>query len=387
MCLACDRAQAAIVFGYIRAYFEEVPALKKMVRAITAESIELANRVVIEVHTNSYRSVRGRSLLCAIFDEVAHWKDESTSTPDVETHAAVTPGLARVPNSMLALISTAHRRSGLLWNRFKEHYGKESDVLVVKGATLQFNPTFDEETIKAAIQSDPQLYGAEYNSEWRSDLQAFVSRDAVEACVVERRYELAPIPRISYHAFVDPSGGSSDSMTLAIAHKEGERVILDLVREWRPPFSPDGVVRECAEVLKMYGVKTVTGDRYGGEWTREPFIGRGIAYKLSDKNKSDIYRDFLPAINSGRVELLDLPKLVSQLASLERRMARGGRDSIDHPKGLHDDIANSVSGAVQIALGPIQHPVVQGRWGYRSNKPKSHRWDGPLPDGGYATSR
>jgi hypothetical protein len=198
---------------------------------------------------------------------------------------------------------------------------------------------------------------------------------------------LAPIPRISYHAFVDPSGGSSDSMTLAIAHKEGERVILDLVREWRPPFSPDGVVSECAEVLKMYGVRTVTGDRYGGEWTREPFIGRGIAYKLSDKNKSDIYRDFLPAINSGRVELLDLPKLVSQLASLERRVARGGKDSIDHPKGLHDDIANSVSGAVQVALGPIQHPVVQTRWGYRSNKPKSHRWDGLLPSGGYATTR
>ena len=41
MLLACDRAQAAIVFNYIRAYFEEVPALKKMVRAITAESIEL----------------------------------------------------------------------------------------------------------------------------------------------------------------------------------------------------------------------------------------------------------------------------------------------------------------------------------------------------------
>jgi len=149
----------------------------------------LSNRVVIEVHTNSYRSVRGRSLLCAIFDEVAHWKDESTSTPDVETYAAVTPGLARVPNSMLVLISTAHRRSGLLWNRFKDHYGKESDVLVVKGTTLQFNPTFDAATIEAAIQSDPQLYGAEYNSEWRSDLQAFVSRDAVEACVVEGRYE------------------------------------------------------------------------------------------------------------------------------------------------------------------------------------------------------
>jgi len=149
MCLACDRAQAAIVFNYIRANFEEVPALKKMVKAITAETIELTNRIVVEVHTNNYRSVRSRSLLCVIFDEVAHWRDETSSTPDVETHAAVTPGLARVPNSMLIMISTVHRRAGLLWNRFKDHYGKESNVLVVRGTTLQFNPTFDEDTIKA----------------------------------------------------------------------------------------------------------------------------------------------------------------------------------------------------------------------------------------------
>ena len=275
MCLACDRAQAAIVFNYIRAYFEDVPALKKMVRTITAESIELTNRVVIEVHTNSYRSVRGRSLLCAIFDEVAHWKDETTSNPDTEMLAAIAPGLARVPNSMLVMISTAHRRSGLLWNRFKEHYAKNNDTLVVKGTTLQFNPTFDAATIDAAIQSDPQLYGAEYNSEWRSDLQAFVSRDAIEACVVEGRYELAPVPCVSYLAFIDPSGGASDSMTLAIAHKQDNRAVLDLVREWRLPFSPESVVGECADILRSYGVTRVVGDRYGGLWVREPFVRRG----------------------------------------------------------------------------------------------------------------
>jgi hypothetical protein len=283
-------------------------------------------------------------LLCAIFDEVAHWKDESTSTPDVETYAAVTPGLARVPNSMLVLISTAHRRAGLLWNRFREHYGKESDVLVVRGTTLQFNPTFDAATIDDAIQSDPQLYGAEYNSEWRSDLQAFVSREAVQDCVVEGRYELAPIPGVHYQAFVDPSGGASDSMTLSIAHKQDNRVDLDLVREWKPPFSPEAVVGECADTLKLYGVKKVTGDRYGGLWVQEPFFRRGISYKLSEMEKSRIYQAFLPLINSGRVELLDLPKLISQLWSLERRTARGGRDSIDHPKGAHDDIANVCAG-------------------------------------------
>jgi hypothetical protein len=398
MCLACDRHQAAIVFNYIKAAFEETPALKKMLVNITADSIELTNRVVCEVHTNSFRSVRGRSLLCCIFDEAAHWRDDASANPDTEMHGAVTPGLARVPNSMLVLISTAHKRSGLLWNRFKEHYGKEdSNTLVVKGSTTQFNPLFDAAIVDAALQSDPQLYGAEYNSEWRSDLQAFVSREAVEACVVEGRFELAPIPGVSYQAFVDPSGGASDSMTLAIGHKQDNRVIIDLVREWQPPFSPESVVDEAAQVLKLYGIRRVIGDRFGGVWVQEPFIRRGITYKLSEFEKNRLYQAFLPLVNSTRVELLDLPKLKSQIIALERRTQRGGRDSIDHPKGAHDDLANVCAGVAQITMGPIPNqPAVtliggrQFRGWHPDGRPKfdenksSTLEDGPITEGPYA---
>jgi len=51
-------------------------------------------------------------------------------------------------------------------------------------------------------------------------------------------------------------------------------------------------------------------------------------------------------LNSGRLELLDVPLLASQLAGLERRVGRGGRDSIDHPPGGHDDLVNAAAGAL-----------------------------------------
>jgi hypothetical protein len=35
-----------------------------------------------------------------------------------------------------------------------------------------------------------------------------------------------------------------------------------------------------------------------------------------------------------------------QLVSLERTVVRGGKDKIDHPSGMHDDIANAVAGAL-----------------------------------------
>ena len=116
-------------------------------------------------------------------------------------------------------------------------------------------------------------------------------------------------------------------MTLGIAHAESDRAVLDLVRERKPPFSPEAVVTEFAEDLKRYGINEVIGDRYGGEWPRERFLTHGIHYRISEKTKSEIYQAALPMLNSGRVELLDNKTLRTQLVGLERRTSRGGRDS------------------------------------------------------------
>jgi hypothetical protein len=135
-------------------------------------------------------------------------------------------------------------------------------------------------------------------------------------------------------------------MTLAIAHAQGDMRVLDALRERRPPFSPETVVTEFAALLKTYRISSIVGDRYAGEWPRERFTVAGIKYELSDRPKGEIYRDTLPLLNSGKVELLDIPRLASQFCGLERRTARGGRDSIDHGPGAHDDLANSAAGAV-----------------------------------------
>jgi hypothetical protein len=162
---------------------------------------------------------------------------------------------------------------------------------------------------------------------------------------------------IRYVAFTDPSGGSSDSYTLAIAHAERDRAVLDCVVERRPPFSPDDVTKEFSATLAAYRIKKVTGDRYGGEWPRERFRVHGVAYAIAERTKSELYLDALVLLNSGTIDLLDLPRLRSQLGALERRTARGGRDSVDHGPGAHDDIANAACGALTL-LG-LAKPALQ----------------------------
>jgi hypothetical protein len=171
----------------------------------------------------------------------------------------------------------------------------------------------------------------------------------LEACTPDGLFEIPPLPDVHYVAFVDPSGGSSDSMTLAISHHDDGVAVLDCVREVRAPFQPEAVVADFCTTLAAYGVAKVTGDRYAGEWPREQFKKRNVDYVPSERVKSDIYRDALPLLNSRKCQLLDIRRLISQLHGLERRTARGGKDSIDHAPGAHYDIANAVAGAIVLA--------------------------------------
>ena len=187
-------------------------------------------------------------------------------------------------------------------------------------------------------------------ADWRDDVSGFVDADVVAACVSPGVRELPPVRGVRYFGFVDPSGGSSDSMTVAVAHREADRVVLDCIRERRPPFSPTDVCLEFSAALKSYGIGSVQSDKYAGSWVVESLAAQGIRCEQSAEPKSSLYTNLLPLLNSNRIELLDHPRLVAQLCGLERRTARGGRDSIDHAPGGHDDLANAVAGAAGLAL-------------------------------------
>jgi hypothetical protein len=365
--IAADRRQARTILRYILGFLKGVPMLAGLIESETTDGVTLNNRVVIEVATASFRVTRGYTFAAVLADELAFWRSDDSANPDTEIMTALKPGLSSIPDSMLLKASSPYAKRGVLWNDFRRYWGQDDGrVLVWKGTTAEMNPALDKTLIDAAYEEDPANAAAEYGAEFRSDIDAFVAREVVDACTPAGTFELPHQSRHRYVAFVDPSGGSADSMTLAIAHKVDDLAVLDAVREVRPPFSPESVTMEFAATLQTYGIKAVIGDRYAGEWPRERFREHGIDYQISDRPKSDIYRDVLPLMNSGKVRLLDLPRLAAQMTSLERRTARGGRDSIDHPPGGHDDIANSVAGALLNASTKPVRPAYAIRLDYMS---------------------
>jgi hypothetical protein len=349
MVIAADRRQAGVILRYIKAFLA-IPPLAGMIERETAVELELNNSVTIAIETASYKTVRGRTCVAVLADELAYWADENSANPDSEILAALRPSMITIPAARMLKASSPYARRGALWDDHKRFFGRDdATTLVWQADTRTMNPSISEAFIANAYEADPMSAQAEYGAQFRSDVEQFVSREAAEAVTIAGRFELPPVANIHYSAFCDPSGGGgSDSMTLAIGHKEGNLAVLDAVREFRPPFSPEAVVAELAVLLKTYRINTVFGDKFAGRWPAERFQVHHISYDPSARPKSDLYRDILPAINGGRVELLDHPKLISQLCALERKTARSGRDSIDHPPGAnsHDDIINAVAGAL-----------------------------------------
>lgn len=351
LCIAPDQKQASIVLDYATAAFEQSPILRQLIANRTSDALELTNGISVEVRAASFRRLRGPTYIAVIADEVAFWLGiETSANPDAEILNAVRPGLATTGGPLI-LASSPYARKGVLWDAHRRHYGADGDplVLVAQGSSRTFNATLPQSVVDRALERDRSSAEAEFMAQFRSDIEGFVSFEVVEACVGDH-VEMAPLSTLSYFGFVDPSGGSADSFTVAVSHADGERAVIDLVREITPRFSPDAVIEEYSNTLKTYRITSVTGDRYAGEFPRELFRKHGIQYQCSEKPKSDLFRDLLPLLNSGRVVLPRNERLVSQLVGLERRTARSGKDSIDHGPGGHDDVANAVAGAAAIAI-------------------------------------
>lgn len=353
---APDRRQCRVAMRYLKGLIAQSSALSRLVVSETKESITFSTNATAEIQTANHRiGGRGYDLACVLIDEGCFLRTDDSATPDVELVRAVTPGLARVPGSLLLAISSPFAKRGYMYDQWRRFYGVEDPrVLVAQIPTTMMNPTISQTTVDEALADDEVSAKSEWLACWRDDVEAFISDDALRAVTIAGRDELPPNPSVTHLAFCDPAGGTGkDGFALAIGHTEAERIIVDKVMEIAPPFDPDAATRALAEVLKRYRVHTVEGDRYAGSWPESRFRAHGISYRQSDRVRSDLYRDALPVITARRCELPDMPKLHRQWLSLDRTVSKSGRESIDANRGRsHDDLANVTAGLLCMAATP-----------------------------------
>jgi hypothetical protein len=316
----------------------------------------LRSGAVLEIVTNDARLVRGRSAVALCGDEACFWRsDGESASSDSEVLTAAVPALMTAPNGgFLILSSTTYRKKGVMWDRYRDHFGKDdAGDLVWLAPSRTMNCSLPEAEIAREIEADPVKNSAEYLSTWRDDISGYVPQNVIEAStdwgVTQRAWSGDFTDK--YCAFVDGAAGANagnDSFAMSICRGGADGIVhQERLIEFTPPFSPAACVAELVEVLRSYNLTTVTGDAHG--WVQSEFVRHRIAYQHA-KTKSELYLSVLPMLVSGRLRLLDNAKLRRQFASLERMVRAGGRESIEEPlrSGAHDDLCNVTSGAAVV---------------------------------------
>ena len=237
--IAVDRAQARTIMRFIIGLLQ-APLLKQRVKQITATTIELQGNVIIEVQTCDARSVRGYTCVAAILDEACFFVGQDGASSAEQVIGALKPSMITIPDSLLLVISSPWARIGKVYELFDKWFGVENDhTLVWQADTLSMNPSIDPAEIAHEYELDAISASAEFGGIWRTDVEALLTKEVVDAATIQGRFELPYDPNIVYTAAIDASGGSSsDSFTMAISHAMNGIGVLDLVREVRPRIQP-----------------------------------------------------------------------------------------------------------------------------------------------------
>jgi hypothetical protein len=359
------KSQGQIIKGYLEAIFDLNGSLRSMVKRNLQESLELVNGTTIEIRPASWRATRGFTVGLLAMEELSYWRFEAESANvDKEIYTAVKPGMTTIKNSLVVGISTPFARQGLLWDKYERHYGKSGSVLIWRAPSWRMNLSLSEaelrqdffETLGAAE------FGAEYEARFREDIETYLPLEVIMAAVVPGRENVDYKPGTFYRGFCDPAEGlrkGGDSMTFAVSHgteDKPKKYILDFLLEFQPPFDPKEVIRQIAEICHLYRITNIVQDRHAVGWIGADLKEYNITTEVSDLTKSQIYEHFAVIMNKRQVELVDCPKLKTQMRSLMKFLRGGGTVAIDHLRSGHDDVVNSAAGAI-VAVSRIEVPI------------------------------
>jgi hypothetical protein len=363
--IAQDLRMARYSLNFILATIESSPILRKLVKAKTADRIDLTTGITIAVVPPSLKAVRGYANPVSVLDEVGVWyQDAEAANPDYEILRAVTPGQLQFPNRMIVGISSPWNKAGLLYKYFDAgtdgRNAAESeklefkDTLVWHGTTASMgNPRVTKEYLATEQAKDPRAFERECLAVFQDSITGFLSSALLKECIDKGVLERPAQLRNFYVAAIDPAF-RRDAFALCIAHADDSgRVVLDVLRRWTPqhgvPLNPAEIMEEIAPLLRSYRIGVITSDQYHIDTLQQLALSHKFAiedFTFTGTSKASVYANLQQLLNQKRIQFLDEPESLKELRSLERTLTKMGTVRIAAPSGMHDDMASAVALAV-----------------------------------------
>lgn len=325
-------------------------------------------RVGFRVYAASVAGVSGFTGVFVLCDEVAKWKDKDTGVnPASEVLKSVRPTMATQPEARIVLSSSPFGMMDAHYDAFEE--GETELQITAAAATWEANPSVTEAETHI-LEPDDAAWLREYKAVPQAEIESSLLTEAQLLSATRsartvtdedllRHPDLTPadLPFEEgrrYHAEMDPAT-RRHVWTLVVATQGYDRVRrIVKAREWRPkpgaPLKPSEVLRDIADVLRPYGVRTVHTDQASADALAE--LGRLAGLVLLDSawTQPEIREASEHVVKLLGEGLLELPpdKFVrSDLLGIRKIITRNGmRYEFAEMHGRHSDYAPVILRAV-----------------------------------------
>jgi hypothetical protein len=400
--VAPDLRLARQVLRYALGAAESVPSIKDLIGSSTSDGFTLARpdggTVSVEClpATRGGSAVRGRSLVGAVLDESAFFRDESYQVNDLEVFRAVAPRVLR--GGQVVIASTPWAEAGLLFDFHKRNHGHPVDAISAHAPTLLLRD--DEHTrsyVAREVARDPQNAAREYGAEFMpAGSDAFFDPRAIDAAVDDAL--VMPLPKRDHMRFTCGAdfGFTRDSSALVVLERDPVRYSVADVVELQPskgaPLVPSSVVEHFATVVHRYDTDHVIADAHYREAIAEHMSAQKLYLRAAPEGamgKAESYQIARSLLHEGKVRLPKHERLLRQLREVVARPTPGGGVTITSPRwrmGGHGDLVSALvlalfeaarGSAPTVPAATLQPGSVEARataWRDRIEQDETRHW-------------
>ena len=339
-----------------------VPSIARLIEGESADALTLRrpDEHVVSLEalpaTRGGSALRGRSLVSAVLDECAFFRDESFQVNDQELFRAVAPRI--LPGGLIVVCSTPWAESGLLYDEFSRNHGHPVTALAALAPTDVMNPAKRAEVERERAR-DPENARREFDAEFMPmGSGLFFDGNAIDQAIDRA----LTTPLSSDGARGTAVGGDlglvrDSSAFVAVQQREGFFVPAEVV-ELRPekgaPLKLSVVCATGAEFARRHAVGSIAVDHHALEPAREHMPDDVALDAIEGGQDAKVARYILARslLNEGRLRVPSSERrLIQQMREVIARPTPGGGLQITLPRraGAHGDVLS----AFVVALAAI----------------------------------
>jgi hypothetical protein len=328
----------------------------------------------LEIRSSDADTASGLLPDIVVCDEITFWKNR-------QLYDARFAGAAKRPHCVFIVITNAGLKGPDQWQWLLRETARTSESWhFYESSEGKRLATWMSEEKVAEIRKGltPSMARRVLDNVWvdPSETEAqYLTRDQLDACIDRSLTERAHGERGITYLLAGDLAITHDRATMAVTHREQNRVVLDLMKVWSAP--PNGridfeTVQSWAdETVKAFRIRHAIFDNHQAEFltqhfekeglkvTRYSFQGSGHKVLAENLKTLVLNRKITWPEDAGKIALPDgtsenLVTELSQLITVEQ--GASGLYRVDHLPGKHDDRYTSLALA---AFATIKQPVLR----------------------------